>query len=67
MGNCPKHHIRVTDAANKISEACFELSQAMYYDSSYKPLYEAACRLSKRVRVRWEKNVKIGRKEGWFK
>lgn len=64
---CPMHHTRVTNAANKISEACLELEQASYYDSSYKPLFDAACRLSKRVRSRWNKNVKVGRKEGWFK
>ena len=67
MGNCPMHHVRVTNAANKISEACLELEDAVSYDSSYRPLLDAACRLSKRVRARWMKNGKIGRKEGWFK
>lgn len=66
-GNCPMHHIRITNALNKISEVCVEIQDAVSYDSSYRPLLDAARRLSKRVSARWIKNCTIGKKKGWFK
>ena len=67
MGNCPMHHTRLTSAANLVSNACAELAEASYDDSSYTPLLEAARRLHKKLFARWEKNCKVGKKEGWFK
>ena len=67
MIKCPTHHIYLTEAMNKMSEVSCLIEQAFYRDSSYKPLLDVAHRTYKRLYIRWEKNCKRGKKEGWFK
>lgn len=55
-----------------LGEACQQIEQAWFEGgaaerAAYKPLHEAMEKLHARCFRQWERNVKRGRKEGWFK
>lgn len=68
----PRSHIFLTAAVNALNQACHEMEQAAFADTDrpdpdIKKLRVAVCRTRERVYAKWNKNIKRGCREGWWK
>lgn len=60
-------HHKFTDALNRMAHAVGQLRTASDKCQEYKPFFEDANSVYRRMQDKWEEGVIKGREEGWFK